>query len=91
MHRFPLAAIAALSLAAAPARAQSLPPSPALLSSYAALGAAAFAVEARRMGDPEASCRAWRHLLWLEERDGSSESEMASTRRLIRGACSPLY
>jgi hypothetical protein len=93
MHRFPLAAIAALSLAAAaaPARAQSLAPSPALLSRYSALGAASTAARARREGKPEIACMAWRHLLWMEERDGSPESDKSSIRRLIQESCSLLY
>jgi hypothetical protein len=87
MHRFSLAAIAALSLAAAPATAQSLEPSPAAFSRYASLGAITFAAEARRLGHPELTCIAWRHLLWLEERDGTSEDEKARTRRMIHSAC----
>jgi hypothetical protein len=74
--------------AATTARAQSLEPPADVVRIYAQIGALEMGSHFRDRGEDSRACRAYRHLLFLEQIDPDSTAEgCAQTQRLISLAC----
>ncbi len=80
-------AVAAALAFAAPAHAQELEPSPALLRQLTKLGAAAFVLESSKQGNSAHACTGSRVLLWIQIQNSDTETEQAFGRRMINQFC----
>ncbi len=82
---------AATLLCPSAAQAQPVPPSPEMFTLYAKMGALQYGEKLRAEGDNVRACLAWRHLSYIEQREGTTSADsMALTERLLASVC-PQY